>query len=282
MEDYANPLGVLLEPLRKFVVFWIIVVLFRRSLRSLMGESDRSASSGSASGVSAELRALLDAQREAILSSVNDRISGLQSNLRQQQDELASQFASAQEVESPVFKKKGNEQQFKFNQKVLKANNKAAKALECGNLAKVKECLTEGTVLLANRQKLIKLADKSEYGWATIQEYVDDELADNEADAKKIKKAEKRAAERVKSIQEKKKKSLKSSQANVAPNRAQLPVSSQSSPPFGPYFRPQSSSRSAFSFPARSLHDMCFRCGRRGHWADTCPKYQKSSSSGSK
>ena len=98
---------------------------------------------------------------------------------------MASQFASAQEVESPVFKKKGNEQQFKFNQKVLKANNKAAKALECGNLAKVKECLTEGTVLLANRQKLIKLADKSEYG-ATIQEYVDDELADNEADAKKI------------------------------------------------------------------------------------------------
>ena len=106
-----------------------------------MDERD-SASSGSASGVSVELRALLDAQREAILTAVNDRISGLQSNLRQQQDELASQL-SAQEVDSPVFKKKGNEQQFKFNQKMLKANNKATKALECGNLAKVKEYLKE-------------------------------------------------------------------------------------------------------------------------------------------
>ena len=85
---------------------------------------------------------------------------------------MASQFASAREVHSPFFEKEGNEQQFKFNQKVLKANNKAAKALECGNLAKFKEFLKEGTELLANRQKLIKLADKWEFSWATIQEYV--------------------------------------------------------------------------------------------------------------
>ena len=38
------------------------------------------------------------------------------------------------------------------------------------------------------RQKIIKLADKSEFGWATVQEYVSGELADDEADASKIKK----------------------------------------------------------------------------------------------
>jgi hypothetical protein len=44
--------------------------------------------------------------------------------------------------------------------------------LESGNVAKARVCLKEGTVLLINWQKLIKLADKSEHGWATIREYV--------------------------------------------------------------------------------------------------------------
>jgi len=52
--------------------------------------------------------------------------------------------------------------------------------------------------LTNNGQKIIKLAEKSEFGWATVQEYVADNLADNDADASKIKKAEKRAAAKIK------------------------------------------------------------------------------------
>ena len=40
---------------------------------------------------------------------------------------------------------------------------------------KAKALIAKGNVLLKFRQKLIKIADQSEYGWA---EYVDDELAD--------------------------------------------------------------------------------------------------------
>ena len=68
------------------------------------------------------------------------------------------------------------------------------KSLESGNIGKAKEELSESISLLPNRQKIIKLAEKSEFGWATVQEYVCDDLADDEADATKIKKAEKRAA----------------------------------------------------------------------------------------
>jgi hypothetical protein len=115
-----------------------------------MGDKDSSSSGvGSASGVSPELIALLEAQKEAILTAVNDRITSLQSSLREQQDDLAS-HCTTEEVDAPVFKKKGNEQQFKFNQKVQKAKNKAAKALESGNVAKARVCLKEGTVLLIN------------------------------------------------------------------------------------------------------------------------------------
>ena len=54
--------------------------------------------------------------------------------------------------------------------------------------------------MLNNRQKLVKLAEKSEFGWATVPGYVCNDLAIGEADASKIKKAEKRAAAKIKTL----------------------------------------------------------------------------------
>ena len=79
--------------------------------------------------------------------------------------------------------------------------------MEIGNIRKAKEKLNKGVLLLTNRQKMIKLADKSEFGCASVQEYVCDDLADDEADATKIKKAEKRTAAKSKSLQDKKRRS---------------------------------------------------------------------------
>ena len=42
--------------------------------------------------MSEKLKALLEAQKEAILSSVNDRISGLQQTILKNQEDLASQI----------------------------------------------------------------------------------------------------------------------------------------------------------------------------------------------
>ena len=39
-------------------------------------------------------------------------------------------------------------------------------------------------------QKHIKIADRSEYGWATVAEYEEDELADNSDDEKRLFRAE--------------------------------------------------------------------------------------------
>ena len=47
--------------------------------------------------------------------------------------------------------------------------------------------------LLSERQKLIKLADRSECGWATVSAYVTDDLADTPEDERRISKAEKSA-----------------------------------------------------------------------------------------
>ena len=152
-----------------------------------------------AAPIPTDLSDILDAQQQAILSAVNSQIQNLQSNLLTAQAELSSRIAAESQANHYAFKKKGSEQQFKFNRKVIQKTNAALSALEGPNIVKAKEELAEGMSLLHNRQKRIKLADKSEFGWATVQEYLDDELADDEADASKIKKAEKRAGAHVKS-----------------------------------------------------------------------------------
>ena len=233
--------------------------------------------------LSPELSAILDAQKNSILSAVNAQIQGLQSNLLQAQSDLAVQIASDFQPDTHVFKKKGNEQQFNFNRKVAKSSNSALKALESGNIPKAKEELNKGISLINSRQKIIKLADKSEFGWATVQEYVSDELADDEADASKIKKAEKRAAVRIKTLQEKRRKtsSKVSSASAPASFSASRPGGSFGSfPSVSSYFRPQS----RYSFNSFRVSDMCFRCGKRGHWANSCNSNYKDKplSSGSK
>ena len=94
---------------------------------------------------------------------------------------------------------RANELQYKFNAKLQDSFEEAKSHLEVNAIDKAKKTLAEGTSLLAERQKLILLADKSDFGWKTVDEYVKHELAVDEEDGKKIRRAEERAEKAVKS-----------------------------------------------------------------------------------
>ena len=91
------------------------------------------------------------------------------------------------------FKRKANEDQYKFNLKLAETFDSAKSAAEKSNLEKVKSDLDEGEKLLVERQKHILLADKSEFGWSTVEEYKQHDLADDSVDEKCIYCAKRRA-----------------------------------------------------------------------------------------
>ena len=90
---------------------------------------------------------------------------------------------------------KSNKEQFKATKDVLNTIEDATFYLEKRDLDKTKESLDKCKAL---RQKLIMLADKSPYGWKTVVEYKQHDLADDEEDEKKIYRAGARAARTVK------------------------------------------------------------------------------------
>ena len=67
------------------------------------------------------------------------------------------------------FKRKANEDEYKFNLKLTETFDSAKSAAEKTNLEKVKSDLAECEKLLVERQKRIRLADKSKYGWSTVE-----------------------------------------------------------------------------------------------------------------
>jgi len=103
-------------------------------------------------------------------------------------------FKHANERTEPrIFKKKGHKQQYKRNEQVKSAVNEVKEAVVVGKNEACITKLNEGIELIDQRQKRILIADKSDYGWKTVGEYLDNKFADDDQDAKKMKKAEKEA-----------------------------------------------------------------------------------------
>ena len=107
------------------------------------------------------------------------------------------------------FKQKGNEDQFRFNEQLDEKLDEVMEEMEKlpeptdlpsrmqSPVRRAKEALLEGKEALDCHQKMIRLADRSEYGWELVKEYAADELADGSDDEKKIRKAEKEAEKKV-------------------------------------------------------------------------------------
>ena len=122
--------------------------------------------------------------------------------------------------------------------------------------------------MIAARQKQIKVADCCEYGWATVDEYEQDQLAADKEDAKRLEKAEKSVGSKA----AKRKKVTSTSRSNRGrrqQSRSMEPVrrfpvpgpvnSGQPAPPQAQPYRPR-------------LLGPCWNCLEIGHIKATCPK----------
>ena len=112
------------------------------------------------------------------------------------QDEAATKAVNRVWNDKPYhYKKKAHEEQVRFNaqveESVQEAHDAFAAIEDSPAIQRARDALGKGARLLADRQKLIKIADRSDNGWGVVAEYTADELAEDSDDEKRLEKAEK-------------------------------------------------------------------------------------------
>ena len=215
-----------------------------------------------------------------LISAVNSlvRVSNLK---RDMADEAEARVAKLKEDKQPSLKKKGHQKQFDVNEDVKEKLSEPEMALNQTPVAieRAKTAIQEGMEIINKRQKLIKIADRSEHGWATVDEYVEDELADNSDDEKHLFKAEARAGRKVKAIQAAKLKKKK----GTFPRKPQYATSSGMAT--GLATGSQQLAQLPWQHPGRNAYPPsqnlgpCFQSGKLGHFRKSCPLLQSSSGS---
>ena len=172
------------------------------------------------------------------------------------------------------FRKKGNEEQHKFNERLgTELENVTAElehAVETPAIARAKDSLKTGMAMLAKRQKHIRIADRSEFGWGVVAEYEADELADGSDDEKRLEKAEKSAERRAFKLRKK----IPTTSASL--NAGPTGLSSAGLPPPPPLITPvvHYTGFRLGGITQRSLLLVgpCFTSGEMGHLKRACPK----------
>ena len=127
-------------------------------------------------------------------------------SVRQGQEETALRIERNARKDTYSFKRRGNELQYRFNAEVADKVAAAATSIEKVETTSIRSKelldraardLREGNALLAHRQRIIKLANRSESGWAVVDEYEGDDLAEDSDDEKRMEKAENRAERKL-------------------------------------------------------------------------------------
>ena len=142
-------------------------------------------------------------QFAALLAAIRDsehwldrKLADFKADVQQAQDEAATKAVNRVRNDKPYhYKKKAHEEQARFNaqveESVQEAHDAFAAIEDSPVIQRARDALGKGARLLADRQKLIKIADRSDNGWGVVAEYTADELAEDSDDEKRLEKAEK-------------------------------------------------------------------------------------------
>lgn len=198
--------------------------------------------------VEEKVNSSLKTHKEEMLQEIGTLFEKISGNSNISQLNKISSIVTAGEK----FKRKNNEEQFKYNSKVDLKLEEAANSIDTDKMDEARQHIAEAKSMIAHRQKLIKMADTSELGWRVVNEYEANPLASDSDDERRIYKAEARANRKLKAERAKKTRAARSmpyrkQTSTYRANVEQVPVpSSQSSTKRPP--------------------GLCFSCGKPGHW----------------
>ena len=96
------------------------------------------------------------------------------------------QLHDQETIQTKPFTHTGNERQYSLSTTVMQHLEDAKDSLHDNSLRDTARSINKAIDLLQKRNKMIRLADRSQADWATVKEYEDDDLADDSADERRL------------------------------------------------------------------------------------------------
>ena len=219
------------------------------------------------------------------ISDIQGQLSSMKTGMSRKRREADNRLVKRMKLQhTTVFAKKGNERQYRFNEDVKDKFQAAAAVLNVTppDVEKAKAPLKEGENLVDKRQKLIKIADRSDHGWSTVKEYFEDELAEDSDDEKRLFRAESRAGRKIKAKANRAKKPASNRGHSHFFNWSGFGSSGVQATGLTPQ-QPFPQLGAARHTPASSAisigtsYGPCFQCGKIGHFRRACPLLSQAS-----
>ena len=226
-----------------------------------------------------------------LIQEMRTEISEMKKQSREQQHELLSVRAKLAVKEGADFawKKDGNRHQFDILYKIVDTAHQSKIVYSTRGITAGEQKLKDLRETATGRIKLLKIADSSPHGWNTVAEYEARAFTKDEADDKKLKNAEKSAADKqaLKNQEKRNRQSRFSPYQQGPPSFGQNnfyrgnfpgPNSFNEATPYRAYggFKNTNMYRPSTVTPDKPMsrrninNDLCYNCGGRGHWANTC------------
>ena len=211
----------------------------------------------------------IDASKKDLQTEFSTKITKLQQEVTAGQESSSKEVVQKIQKRAYQFRRKGNEEQFKFNSAVEEHFDAAKKELgkleprgeaEKKIVEHMKAHLDEGTKTIAVHQKHIKIADRSDLGWAVVEAYMDDELASDSDDW------------REEAVQGQSRGPVEYEEEAIGECGCSGKEESNSEPgaPASSARRLSQGTRPLVSRPR--MIGPCYRCGEMGHLVVNCPK----------
>lgn len=193
---------------------------------------------------------------------LDNKFTDFKSDYMSQQDALTKRFRDESTIK---FKSEGNRIQYRFNEDILDGLNQLHRLVPSTDKAAV--CTIDLITKVKERNKLIRIADNSAGGWATVREYESSGYADDEEDEKRIRQAENRA---LRSIKDKRFRTQPYPQFPVRPPVAPA-AQTVPNPAYNITRYPPPPFRNSVARREPCLWDTCYICKQPGHWKNNCP-----------
>ena len=200
-----------------------------------------------------EVKKMMEEMKTSMKEIANETVTQVLKSQNTKLTKATERLERKRKADGIQFNKKGHEDQFRHCTELEDTIDDAIELIDDGNIEQAKEKLNEGKKSLKERAKWVRIADRE--GWLTVKQFRSDDLASDEEEEKRLKRAIRSAnALKEKMSKNKSVESSTSTNSNVINNDKK-------------YYRNSESER----YSKRMDDVICFNCKRAGHYVNYCP-----------